>query len=100
MLKKEFYGSDSMLRILLRYIQALLTQIELTAICNQHHGIEQRLCRFLLLCLDRLPSNELAMTQDLIANMLGVRREGITEAARKLQNAHLIDYRRGHISDP
>lgn len=97
-LLKEFYRSDATRRVLLHYTQALLTQIEQTAVCNRHHAVEQRFCRFLLLCLDRLPSNELSMTQDLIANMLGVRREGVTEAARKLQSAGLIDYRRGHIN--
>lgn len=94
----EFYLSDSLRRTLLRYAQSLLTQIEQTAICIRHHGIEQRLCHFLLLCLDRLPSNDLVLTQDLIANMLGVRREGVTEAAKKLQDAGLIKYRRGHIN--
>ncbi|NOT84999.1 MAG: winged helix-turn-helix domain-containing protein, partial [Methylococcaceae bacterium] len=81
-----------------RYIQALMTQIAQTAVCNRHHSIEQQLCRWLLLTLDRLPSNELTITQELIAGMLGVRREGITEAAGKLQKAGLISYRRGHIT--
>ena len=84
--------------LLLHYAQALMTQMAQTAVCNRHHSIEQQLCRWLLLSLDRLPSNELVMTQELIANMLGVRREGITEAACKLQRAGLIGYRRGHIT--
>ncbi|SJM89554.1 Transcriptional regulator, Crp/Fnr family [Crenothrix polyspora] len=84
--------------LLLRYTQALMTQISQTAVCNRHHSIEQQLCRWLLLTLDRLPSNELTMTQELIASMLGVRREGITEAAGNLQRASLISYRRGHIT--
>lgn len=84
--------------LLLRYTQGLITQIALTSACNRHHFVDQQLCRWLLLSLDRLPSNELCITQELIANMLGVRREGITEAARKLQQAGLIDYRRGHIT--
>ncbi|MDI1292723.1 MAG: Crp/Fnr family transcriptional regulator [Methylobacter sp.] len=83
--------------LLLRYTQGLITQIALTSACNRHHFVDQQLCRWLLLSLDRLPSNELIVTQELIANMLGVRREGITEAARKLQQAELIDYRRGRI---
>lgn len=85
-------------QLLLRYTQALITQISQTAICNRHHAVEQQLCRWLLLTLDRLPSNELIMTQELIASMLGVRREGITEAAGKLQQAGFIRYRRGHIT--
>jgi len=85
-------------RLLLRYTQALMTQMSQTAVCNRHHSVEQQLCRWLLLTLDRLPSNELVMTQELIANMLGVRREGITEAAGKLQHAGVISYRRGHIA--
>lgn len=84
--------------LLLRYTQALLTQIAQTAVCNRHHSVDQQLCRWLLLSLDRLPSNELIMTQELIANMLGVRREGVTVAAGKLQRAGLIDYSRGHIT--
>ncbi|MDO9417431.1 Crp/Fnr family transcriptional regulator [Pararhizobium sp.] len=84
--------------LLLRYTQGLITQIALTSACNRHHFVDQQLCRWLLLSLDRLPSNELIITQELIANMLGVRREGITEAARKLQQAGLIDYRRGRIT--
>jgi CRP-like cAMP-binding protein len=85
------------LPLLLRYTQALVTQIAQTAVCNRHHGLEQQLCRWLLLNLDRLPSNHLEMTQELIANMLGVRREGVTEAAGKLQRAGLIRYSRGRI---
>jgi CRP-like cAMP-binding protein len=84
--------------LLLRYTQALLTQMAQTAVCNRHHSLDQQLCRWLLLSLDRLPANELVMTQELIANMLGVRREGVTEAAGKLQVAGLIEYRRGHIT--
>lgn len=82
----------------MRYTQALITQISQTAVCNRHHTIEQQLCRWLLLTLDRLNSEELVMTQELIASMLGVRREGITEAAGKLQQAGIIRYRRGHIT--
>jgi len=84
--------------LMLRYTQALMTQISQTAVCNRHHSIEQQLCRWLLLTLDRLPSHDLTMTQELIAGMLGVRREGITEAAGKLQRNGLISYRRGHIT--
>jgi len=84
--------------LLLRYTQALMTQISQTAVCNRHHSVEQQLCRWLLLTLDRLPTNELIMTQELIAGMLGVRREGITEAAGNLQRAGFISYRRGHIT--
>src|SRR2546430_3836023 len=95
-LKKEFeYGP--LQHLLLRYTQALITQMAQTAVCNRHHSVEQQLCRWLLLSLDRLPSNELSMTQELIANMLGVRREGVTEAAGKLQAAGLIQYNRGQI---
>lgn len=83
--------------LLLRYTQALITQMAQTAVCNRHHTLDQQLCRWLLLSLDRLPSNHLLMTQELIANMLGVRREGVTEAAGKLQRAGLIQYHRGHI---
>jgi CRP-like cAMP-binding protein len=83
---------------LLRYTQALMTQMAQTAICNRHHTVEQQLCRWLLLTLDRLPSHELVMTQELVANMLGVRRESVTEAAGDLQNAGYIRYRRGHIA--
>jgi len=97
-LKDEFNRAGLMQRLLLRYTQALLTQMAQTAVCNRHHSLEQQLCRWLLLTLDRLPTNELIMTQELVASMLGVRREGITEAAGKLQRAGLISYRRGHIS--
>ncbi|MEQ1815166.1 MAG: Crp/Fnr family transcriptional regulator [Nitrosomonas sp.] len=97
-LQQEFNRSLPMRHLLLRYTQALLTQMAQTAVCNRHHSIEQQLCRWLLLSFDRLPSNELIMTQELISNMLGVRREGITDAARKLQSADLIEYRRGHIT--
>jgi CRP-like cAMP-binding protein len=97
-LNEEFRRGGLVQRLLLRYTQALATQIFQTAACNRHHTVEQQLCRWLLLTLDRLPSSELIMTQDLIASMLGVRREGITEAAGKLQAAGLISYRRGHIS--
>ena len=97
-LKEEFNRHGQMLHILLRYTQSLLTQMFQTAVCNRHHSLEQQLCRWLLLSLDRLPSNELKMTQELIANMLGVRREGVTEAAGKLQEAGLINYRRGRIT--
>jgi CRP-like cAMP-binding protein len=85
-------------KLMLRYTQALMTQISQTAVCNRHHSIEQQLCRWLLLTIDRLPSQELTMTQELIASLLGVRREGITEAAGNLQRAGLISYRRGHIT--
>lgn len=94
----EFNRAGLVMRLLLRYTQALLTQMSLTAACNRHHSVEQQLCRWLLLTLDRLPSNELTMTQELIAGMLGVRREGVTEAAGRLQQAGLIRYRRGHIT--
>lgn len=87
-----------LLQLTLRYTQTLITQMSQTAVCNRHHCIEQQLCRWLLLSLDRLPGNELAMTQELIANMLGVRREGVTEAAGKLQRKGIIEYCRGHIS--
>lgn len=96
-LKSEFTRAGAMQHLLLRYTQALLTQMAQTAVCNRHHTLDQQLCRWLLLSLDRLPSNELAMTQDLIANMLGVRREGVNDAAGKLQEAGLIHYSRGHI---
>jgi len=98
LLKEEFNRAGLMQRLLLRYTQALLTQMCQTAACNRHHSIEQQLCRWLLLTLDRLPSNELVMTQELVASALGVRREGITEAAGNLQRAGVIRYRRGHIS--
>jgi CRP-like cAMP-binding protein len=98
LLKREFTRSAAMQQLLLRYTQALLTQMAQTAVCNRHHSVDQQLCRWLLLSLDRLVSNELTMTQGLIANMLGVRREGVTEAAGKLQDAGLIHYSRGHIT--
>ena len=98
LLKDEFFRAGPMQRLLLRYTQALLTQMAQTAVCNRHHSVDQQLCRWLLLSLDRLPSNQLTMTQELIANMLGVRREGVTEAAGKLQHAGLIHYSRGHIT--
>ena len=98
MLKDEFQRFGPMLHLLLRYTQALITQMAQTAVCNRHHSVDQQLCRWLLLSLDRLASNELTMTQELIANMLGVRREGVTEAAGKLQDAGLISYRRGRIT--
>lgn len=96
-LKEEFYRAGPVQRLLLRYTQALITQMAQTAVCNRHHSIDQQLCRWLLLSIDRLPSNELKMTQELIANMLGVRRSGVTEAALKLQDSGLIRYSRGHI---
>ena len=97
-LKEEFNRAGLMQQLLLRYTQALLTQMCQTAACNRHHSIAQQLCRWLLLTLDRLPSNELIMTQELVANALGVRREGVTEAAGHLQAAGCIRYRRGHIA--
>jgi CRP-like cAMP-binding protein len=97
-LLQEFNRAGSLQHLLLRYTQALMTQMAQTAVCNRHHSVEQQLCRWLLLTLDRLPSNELVMTQELVASMLGVRREGVTEAAGKLQAAGLIRYKRGHIS--
>jgi CRP-like cAMP-binding protein len=98
LLKEEFQRSGPMLHLLLRYTQALITQMAQTAVCNRHHSIDQQLCRWLLLSIDRLPTNELIMTQELIANMLGVRREGVTEAAGHLQEAGLIEYHRGRIT--
>ena len=95
---EEFNRAGPMMRLLLRYTQALMTQMSQTAVCNRHHSVEQQLCRWLLLTLDRLPTNELTMTQELIAGMLGVRRESITETAVMLQRAGLISYRRGHIT--
>lgn len=97
-LKREFDQGGALQHLALRYTQALITQMAQTAVCNRHHTIEQQLCRWLLLSLDRLPANELTMTQELIANMLGVRREGVTEAAGNLQAAGLIHYSRGHIT--
>jgi CRP-like cAMP-binding protein len=96
-LKTEFRRTSSLQPLLLRYTQALLTQMAQTAVCNRHHRVDQQLCRWLLLSLDRLASNELVTTQELIAQTLGVRREGVTEAARNLQDAGLIRHRRGHI---
>jgi CRP-like cAMP-binding protein len=98
MIKDEFNRSGPVMHLLLRYTQALITQMAQTAVCNRHHSLDQQLCRWLLLSLDRLNSSELVMTQELIANMLGVRREGVTEAALKLQSAGLIRYARGRIS--
>ena len=98
LLKQEFNRGGLMQHLLLRYTQALITQVTQTAVCNRHHSVEQQLCRWLLLTLDRVASRELVMTQELVASMLGVRREGITEAAGKLKHAGLISYRRGHIS--
>jgi CRP-like cAMP-binding protein len=98
LLKREFNRSGELHHLLLRYTQALLTQMAQTAVCNRHHTLDQQLCRWLLFNLDRLPSNELVMTQELIANMLGVRREGVTVAAGNLQRDSLIRYRRGHIT--
>ena len=98
LLKDEFNRSGPVLHLLLRYTQALITQMAQTAVCNRHHSLDQQLCRWLLLSLDRLQGSELVMTQELIANMLGVRREGVTEAATRLQRAGLIQYRRGHIT--
>jgi CRP-like cAMP-binding protein len=97
-IKKEFNTSGPVLHLLLRYTQALITQMAQTAVCNRHHSLDQQLCRWLLMSLDRLSGNELVMTQELIANMLGVRREGVTEAALKLQKLGLIRYARGHIT--
>lgn len=97
-LKDEFNRHGELLLLMLRYTQSLITQMAQTAVCNRHHTIDQQLCRWLLLSLDRLPSNELTMTQELIANMLGVRREGVTEAAGRLQKLSVIEYSRGHIT--
>ncbi|MES2934681.1 MAG: Crp/Fnr family transcriptional regulator [Pseudomonadota bacterium] len=97
-LMEEFNRAGPVMRLLLRYTQALITQMSQTSVCNRHHSVEQQLCRWLLLTLDRVPSNELTMTQELIANMLGVRREGVTEAAGRLQGYGFISYRRGHIT--
>jgi CRP-like cAMP-binding protein len=97
-MKEEFNRAGPVLHLLLRYTQALITQMAQTAVCNRHHTLDQQLCRWLLLSLDRLAGNKLVMTQELIANMLGVRREGVTEGALKLQHAGLIRYARGHIS--
>ena len=97
-LKQEFDRAGPLFHLLLRYTQALFTQVAQTAVCNRHHSVEQQLCRWLLVTLDRIPSGELVMTQELVAHMLGVRREGITEAAGRLQEDGFIRYRRGHIS--
>jgi CRP-like cAMP-binding protein len=98
LMMQEFNRAGPVLHLLLRYTQALITQMSQTAVCNRHHSLDQQLCRWLLLSLDRLRSNELVMTQELIANMLGVRREGVTEAAGQLHKAGLIEYQRGHIT--
>jgi len=97
-LKREFERGGALQHLLLRYTQALITQMTQTAVCNRHHSVDQQLCRWLLLSLDRLPGDKLVMTQELIANMLGVRREGVTEAAGKLQAEGLIEYSRGKIT--
>jgi CRP-like cAMP-binding protein len=97
-LKLEFEAGGALQLLLLRYTQALITQMAQTAVCNRHHSVDQQLCRWLLLSIDRLPAKVLVMTQELIANMLGVRREGVTEAAGKLQRAGLIEYSRGKIT--
>jgi CRP-like cAMP-binding protein len=97
LLKQEFNRAGPMMHLLLRYTQALITQMSQTAVCNRHHAVDQQLARWLLMSLDRLTSDELTMTQELIANMLGVRREGVTEAAGKLRDVGIIQYSRGHI---
>jgi CRP-like cAMP-binding protein len=97
LMMQEFNRAGPVMHLLLRYTQALITQMAQTAVCNRHHSLDQQLCRWLLLSLDRLQSDELVMTQELIANMLGVRREGVTEAAGNLQRDGLIEYRRGRI---
>jgi len=97
-IKEAFNRNGPVMHLMLRYTQALITQMAQTAVCNRHHSLDKQLCRWLLLSLDRLQGNDLVMTQELIANMLGVRREGVTEAALKLQAAGLIRYRRGHIT--
>jgi CRP-like cAMP-binding protein len=96
--KDEFNRHGEMMLLMLRYTQALITQMSQTAVCNRHHSIDQQLCRWLLLSLDRSPGNQLLMTQELISNLLGVRREGVTDAAGKLQRLGVIEYSRGHIS--
>jgi CRP-like cAMP-binding protein len=98
LLKQEFNLAGPMQRLLLRYTQALITQMSQTAVCNRHHSVEQQLCRWLLVTLDRIPSGRFVMTQELVASMLGVRREGVTEAAGRLQQGGFISYRRGHIA--
>jgi len=97
-ISREFARGGAVQQLLLRYTQALLTQMSQTAVCNRHHSLDQQLCRWLLLSLDRLPSNQMLMTQEWIATMLGVRRESVTEAAGRLQDAKVIEYRRGHIT--
>ena len=97
-LNEEFHKGGALQHLLLRYTQALLAQMSQTAVCNRHHSVGQQLCRWLLLSLDRLPSNEMSVSQGMIASMLGVRRESVTEAAGKLQDEGLIHYRRGHIT--
>ena len=97
-MKEKFYQNGLVLRLLLRYTQALITQMSQTAVCNRHHSLDQQLCRWLLLSLDRLQGDELVMTHGLIANMLGVRREGVTDEALKLQKAGLIRYHRGRVT--
>jgi CRP-like cAMP-binding protein len=97
-LKDEFHSSAELQLLLLRYTQSLITQMAQTAVCNRHHSLDQQLCRWLLLSLDRLSSSQLTMTQELIANMLGVRREGVTSAAGKLQRLGVIEYHRGKIT--
>lgn len=96
-IKNEFDQAGQVTRLLMRYTQALITQMSQTAVCNRHHSLDKQLCRWLLMSLDRLPGNELVMTQELIANMLGVRREGVTESALKLQKVSLISYSRGRV---
>lgn len=98
LMKQWFENSEPVRNLMLRFTQALMTQIGQTAVCNCQHSIEKRLCRWLLLCWDRVPGNDLVMTQELVANMLGVRRESVTEAALKLQSLHLIRYTRGHVT--
>ncbi len=98
LMKVQFERGGPVMHLLLRYTQALITQMSQTAVCNRHHSLDQQLCRWLLLSMDRVEGNVLVMTQELISNMLGVRREGVTEAALKLQKAGLIDYARGHIT--
>ena len=98
LMKDEFNRHSELQQLLLRYTQSLLTQMAQTAVCNRHHSIDQQLCRWLLLSMDRLPDNKLNMTQELIANMLGVRREGVTDSAGKLQRQGVIEYHRGHIT--
>ena len=97
-LKDEFHSNDALQGLFLRYTQALITQMAQTVVCNRHHSVHQQLCRWILLSLDRLPSSQLNMTQELIANMLGVRREGVTDTAGKLQRLGVIHYQRGHIT--